>query len=53
MSGSRGLHFIDSAPFWLTHNVKALAMWPEFMAKSAWLPMPDKGIMFSLNYADH
>jgi hypothetical protein len=29
-------------------NVKALAMWPEFMASSARLPMPDKGRMFQV-----
>jgi hypothetical protein len=27
-------------------NVKALAMWLEFMAVSARLPMPDKNTMF-------
>jgi hypothetical protein len=32
----------------ITHNVKALAMWPEFMASSARLPMPGKGKMFQL-----
>jgi hypothetical protein len=33
----------------MTANGKALAMWLEFMATSAWLPMPDKGKMFKLN----
>jgi hypothetical protein len=28
--------------FAIAGNVKALAMWPEFMASSARLPMPDK-----------
>jgi hypothetical protein len=23
-------------------------LWPEFMASSAWLPMPDKGRKFNL-----
>jgi hypothetical protein len=32
----------------MTPNVKALAMWVEFMAVSARLPMPDKGIMFQI-----
>jgi hypothetical protein len=35
----------------ITANVKALAMWPEFMASSAWLPMPDKDILFQLKSA--
>jgi hypothetical protein len=30
----------------VTANVKALAMWLEFMAVSARLPMPDKNTMF-------
>jgi hypothetical protein len=34
--------------FKMTPNVKALAMWLEFMAVSAWLPMPDKDIMFQV-----
>jgi hypothetical protein len=32
----------------LACNVKALAMWPEFMASSARLPMPGKAIMFQV-----
>ena len=35
----------------MAHNVKALAMWPEFMASSAGLPMPDKDKLFRLNSA--
>jgi hypothetical protein len=35
----------------LAYNVKALAMWPEFMASSARLPMPDKGKLFQLKSA--
>jgi len=31
-------------------NVKALAMWLEFMAVSARLPMPDKDKMFKVKY---
>jgi hypothetical protein len=34
----------------ITANVKALAMWPEFMASSARLPMPDKDKMFQLKF---
>jgi hypothetical protein len=40
-----GLEFYRLS-FKLTHNVKALAMWLEFIAVSAWLPMHSKGKMF-------
>jgi hypothetical protein len=32
----------------MAYNVKALAMWLEFMAVSARLPMPGKDKMFQL-----
>jgi hypothetical protein len=32
----------------MAHNVKALAMWLEFMAVSARLPMPDKDRIFQV-----
>jgi hypothetical protein len=32
----------------MPYNVKALAMWPEFIASSAWLPMLGKGKMFQI-----
>jgi hypothetical protein len=34
--------------FRVTGNVKALAMWAEFIASSAWLPMPDKDRIFQV-----
>jgi hypothetical protein len=34
----------------IAHNVKALAMWLEFMAVSARLPMPVKGKIFQVKY---
>jgi hypothetical protein len=35
--------------FSLTGNVKAFAMWLEFIAVSAKLPMPGKGKMFQIS----
>jgi hypothetical protein len=34
----------------VTGNVKALAMWPEFIASSARLPMLDEDKIFQVKY---